>query len=250
MMGFSCDVCTSPNPKNKRLRTSITVTINDKTILIDTTPDLRTQVIANGIKKIDAVLFTHSHADHLNGIDDLRGFTAFREAPLPCYASPTTIGAIQHRFDYIFNRVVTGASKPNIELHPFTDPMWIDSIRIDLVQVFHGSMEVMGFRIGDFAYVTDVKTIPETSIAKLQNLELLILGAPLKDNPHPTHINLIEARALITTLNPKSALITHIGHHIDHFQDQHLLPSNTQFAFDGQRIDLPILKIVLEEKLK
>src|SRR3989338_5937186 len=92
MMGCSCDVCTSPNPKNKRLRTSITVTINDKTILIDTTPDLRTQVIANGIKKIDAVLFTHSHADHLNGIDDLRGFTAFREAPHPCYASPTTIG--------------------------------------------------------------------------------------------------------------------------------------------------------------
>ena len=231
-----CPVCSSPQPENKRLRCSILVEYQDRVILVDTSPDLRTQALKFGIDRVDAVLFTHGHADHLHGLDDVRIYCFQRDTPLPCYGDEATLARIRHVFDYAFNSPYKHAL-PQLDLHAITGNFQLAGLTIEPVTVFHGKMPVLGFRLGDFAYVTDCNRIPDESMEQLRGLDLLVLDA-LRHEEHPTHFTVAQALEVIAGLNPKNALLTHIAHDLDHDPTNADLPPNVRLAFDGQVLDL------------
>ncbi|MFK7866171.1 MAG: MBL fold metallo-hydrolase [Alphaproteobacteria bacterium] len=218
--------CDPNNPKNYRSRCSLAVMIDDAVIIIDTSPDFRLQAVANGIKKIDAVLYTHDHADQCHGIDDLRAFFLARGmVPIPAYANHMTIERISTRFDYC------------IKEHPFYPPIIrlnqiIDdfdlrlpngkTVKITPLWVKHGSIEALGFRIGGMAYIPDVSFIPQPALAKLYGLDMLILDC-LRYRPHPTHIHLAQSLEIIKTVNPSRAILTNLYHDLDYDTLEHSL---------------------------
>jgi phosphoribosyl 1,2-cyclic phosphate phosphodiesterase len=218
MIGCTCSVCASPNPKNKRLRPSVLISENNFDILIDTAPDLRTQALNFGVKNIDAVLYTHTHADHIFGMDDLRMFNYLKNPDnrfIPIYGSETAISHIKDKFDYIFKEK-SESSKPYLIPNIINEPLEIKSgLKITPVPVFHGKNLIYGYRINDFAYITDVSYIPESSLQLLEGLNSLMIDA-LRFGTHQTHLSIEEAILISEKIKPLKTYFTHMGHHIDY----------------------------------
>ena len=237
MIGCTCPVCTSPNPKNRRFRPSITVQNEGKTILVDTTPELRLQALAVGLDRVDTVLFTHTHADHLFGLDDLRRFNDLSGVEIPIYGDEATLEDIRRAFRYIFVQTQEGGGKPRISLNVVPRQMEMFGLDIQSFYVMHGELPVLAYRFDNFAYVTDTNYIPPDSMEKLRGLDLLILDA-VRPKPHVTHFGLYQALEVIEELKPKQALLTHLSHLFDHDETNAELPEHVKLAYDGQVVEL------------
>ncbi len=213
MIGCDCPVCTSDDPRDQRTRTSIVVNYDGRTILIDTSPELRLQCVAHKINRIDAVLYTHHHADHVVGLDDLRRFNAIMKSEIPCYASKSTAEALRSMFSYAFRHDPSYPSAaPRLTLKPIEEPtLELFGRSITPIPLLHGSLPVYGFRFGRFAYCTDCSLIPDDSMTLLEGLDVLILDA-LRRTPHPTHFNLEQAVAATKRIGARQTYFTHIAH--------------------------------------
>lgn len=236
-IGCNCEVCLSTDPKNKRTRSSIIVSSNNKNILIDTTTDLRYQSLNNRIDHIDAVLYTHSHADHIHGIDDMRCFNFVQDSSIPCFGNSETVSNIKNIFQYIFHKDQNGCSTPRLEFNVIHAAFEIFGLKITPVPIMHGVIPILGYRIGDMAYLTDCSHIPKTSEKLLENLDLLILDG-LRYKPHPTHFNMEQAIETSRKLKPERTLFTHLTHDLHHEKVNQELPEGMELAFDGMVVEL------------
>ncbi len=234
----SCDVCSSQAPENSRYRSSISIRQNGKCLIIDTTPEFRLQTVRARIKEIDGVLITHAHADHLHGIDDLRPFSWKKRTPI--WAKNDVCREIEERFPYIFNPPVQGGGTPQISLHKIEpcSEISVSGIKVLPVPIYHGNLEILGFRIGGFAYVTDCSRIPDSSMELLKGVETLALGA-LRYKPHETHFSIPEALEVIKKISPQRAYLTHLCHDVDHFQLMADLPEGVEPARDSLQLTIP-----------
>lgn len=237
IVGCNCEVCTSKNKKNKRTRSSVLVQVRNKNILIDSSTDLRMQALNNNFTKIDAVLYTHSHADHTHGIDDLRVFNFINKTEISCYSNEQTIKNIRNNFSYIFDSNQTTGSRPKLIFKSVSDKFRFEGIEITPVEINHSSWLIYGYKIGSFAYLTDCSGIPEYSMEKLKDLDLLIIGA-LRYTPHPAHLSIDQAVEMAGELNPKRTVFTHMGHEVEYESLNDYLPDNIEPAYDGLEIEL------------
>lgn len=237
MIGCNCDVCRSNNPKNKRLRPSAAVEHEGRIILLDTAPEMRLQALNVGLSRVDAVLITHTHADHIFGLDDLRRFNDLSGDEIPVYGDPKALDDIRRIFRYIFVATQAGGGKPRISLNPAPAAFDLFGMRVQSFTVMHGQLPIRAYRLNDFAYVTDVNHIPDESMAKLQNLDLLVLDA-VRPEPHSTHFGLCQALAVVEQLKPKRTLLTHLSHHYDHDKVNASLPAGVELAYDGQTVEI------------
>ncbi|MDE6019193.1 MAG: UDP-N-acetylmuramate dehydrogenase [Muribaculaceae bacterium] len=234
-IGCTCPTCLSSDPKDKRLRASILVETHGMRILIDASPDLRQQALLHGISQIDAILLTHQHYDHVGGIDDVRPFCI--ENDLPIYTNPQTAKDLRKRVDYCFKEHPY-PGVPKLDLHEIEcHPFMVNGLKITPVEVMHGNLPIYGYRIGDFAYITDIKTISEEEKEKLHGLDVLILSCLRVTHPHFAHLILPEALALIDELKPKRTYLTHACHNLGKHEDiSKILPSGVEYAYDGEII--------------
>ncbi len=241
MIGCPCPICASNNPKNHRTRCGVVLGLPKGNLLIDTPPDLRSQLLREKIGIIHAVAYTHGHADHLFGLDDLRLMQFYLGGPIPIYCETRVERRIRKSFDYAFNTPanlhVGGA--PKLQLHSIDlEPFELLGMRIVPIRLQHGPrLQVLGFRIGNIAYCTDTNAIPVASMARLQNLDVLILDC-LRHQPHSTHFCLDEAVSLAARLKAKQTLLTHLSHDLEHEETSALLPEGMKLAYDGMRIPL------------
>jgi phosphoribosyl 1,2-cyclic phosphate phosphodiesterase len=235
-IGCGCAVCMSTDQRDKRLRSSILVKHEGKNVLIDTTPDFRQQVLRAGIERLDAVLYTHAHADHILGLDDIRPFNFRQRGAIPIYGAPETLAIIQRVFPYIFDGEEKVSSVPNLELRPLDgQPFDAAGFEFTPVPLLHGRTTIYGFRFGRAAYLTDHSEIPESSLDLLSGLDVLFLDA-LRYKPHPTHCTVDRALAYVEQLQPRRAYFTHICHDISHAQLEQRLPEHVKLAYDGLEI--------------
>jgi phosphoribosyl 1,2-cyclic phosphate phosphodiesterase len=238
MIGCHCKACTSTDPRDRRLRPSVLLRLGDERILIDTSPDFRYQALHFGIERLDAILFTHSHADHILGLDDVRPFNFLQKRPIPIYSSADTLATIQRTFAYVFDQAPSESSRPKLTLHVFdSQPLSLAGSEFLPIRVAHGKGIAHGFRFGDCAYLTDHSEIPPESMEKLAGLDVLFLDA-LRHNPHPTHSTVEESLRTVELLKPKRAFFTHISHDLVHAIVEARLPANVQMAYDG--LEIPI----------
>lgn len=241
VIGCSCPVCTSDDPKDNRMRASALLRgDNGESILIDAGPEFRVEALRAHIRSIDAVLVTHAHADHIHGLDDIRIFTANRN--MPVYANAGCIADIAERFAYIFKQTQIGGGKPHLELNPVSGLFTTAGITIVPIPVFHGTLPILGWRIGDTAYITDCNGIPESSLDLLFGVTKLVLGA-LRLRPHPTHFNFPQALEQIERIGPEQTWLTHICHDFSHAQILEWFHRNApgkkiEPAYDGLRITI------------
>ena len=235
VIGCDCAVCRSDDPRNKRLRSSLLLE-SDVTVVIDTSVDFRLQMLQCGVKRLDAVVFTHSHADHILGLDDVYPLCARAGRPMPVYASPETLKQLRITFRYLFaENLYPGI--PEVDLRPIDGPFTIGQIEFKPIEVFHGNMPVLGFRIGDLGYVTDVNRIPEESLERLRGLKFLILDG-LRYRPHPSHFSLSEACEVVEKVKPEATFLIHMCHDVDHEEGNRRLPESVRLAYDGLSLEL------------
>jgi phosphoribosyl 1,2-cyclic phosphate phosphodiesterase len=239
MIGCECEVCQSDDSRDKRLRSSIYVEGDDGVcVLVDTTTDLRTQALRARVKRLDAVLFTHGHADHVMGLDELRRFNMLTKRPVPVYGMRTTLDELRHTFAYAFDpNAPRGGGVPDLRLAPIEGACCIGRTEIVPVPVQHGRWPVLGFRFGNFAYLTDCNRIPESSFALLENLDVFVLDA-LRHKPHPTHFSLSEALVVARRVGARRTFFTHIAHELGHEQTCAGLPAGITLAYDGLSLDV------------
>lgn len=238
VIGCRCDICTSTEPRNKRTRSSALIEAGPSSILVDTSTDLRAQALKNGLARIDAVLFTHCHADHVHGIDDLRAFNhAQGGAPIPCYGNERTIRGVRKTFEYIFRDNAGDGWKPSLTTKVVEGDFTAAGVKFTTIDVIHGSARILGFRTNGVAYVTDCSGLPGESIEKLRGVDALVLGA-LRYTPHPTHFNIDQALAAIERIRPGRAVLTHLGHNLDYTVDNDKLPDGVELAYDGMVIEV------------
>ncbi len=238
MVACSCPVCTSPDPKDKRLRSSILVQTADTTIVVDAGPDFRTQMLREKVKKLDAIIFTHSHKDHIAGLDDVRGFNYFSGKPMDIYGSEPTFEVIIREFSYAFTeKKYPGA--PEIRLNPIsTEPFVIGDLLVEPIPVWHLHMPVLGYRFGRFTYITDANRIEEDSRKKIRGSDILVLNA-LRKEKHISHFTLDEAVSMVKDLEIPKACFTHISHQLGKHEDISCeLPEGVELAYDGLQLDL------------
>jgi phosphoribosyl 1,2-cyclic phosphate phosphodiesterase len=233
MIACDCQVCNSKNKKDKRLRSSILVQSNTTTIVVDTTPDFRYQMLRQKIKQLDAVLFTHSHKDHIAGLDDVRAYNFFGKKPMDVYATEMTQQALKREFHYVFAEK-TYPGIPKINLHTIDlQPFVIGDIPIIPILVYHMHMPVLGFRFGSFTYITDAKTIEEQEKDKIRGSKIIVLNA-LRQEEHISHLSLADAVNLTKELDVPAAYFTHVSHQMGlHQEVNKLLPEGIQLAWDG-----------------
>lgn len=242
MVGCRCAVCTSDHPKNQRLRCAAALHLEDgRTFLIDTPADLRQQALRYGVERVDGVLYTHAHADHIYGLDDVRPFNFKQGGDIPCFGSAPTLASIRRAFLYIWEGLDEGGGKPRITLEAVDGPFELPGggPAVTPVPVLHGSQTVYGYRLGTFAYVTDVSEIPEDSLALLEGLDVLVLDA-LRYRPHPTHFSVDEALSVTRRLAPARTVFTHMSHEVDLLAPQVDLPPEVEFGHDGLTVELEI----------
>jgi phosphoribosyl 1,2-cyclic phosphate phosphodiesterase len=240
MVGCRCKVCTSTDARDRRLRPSVMLRLGSKRILIDTSPDFRYQALHFGIERLDAILYTHSHADHILGLDDVRPFNFLQQQEIPIYCSAETFDTIQRTFQYVFDGKPSQSSRPRLRTHLFEDePICAAGITFHPIRVAHGQGTAHGFRFGDCAYLTDHSAIPPESLEKLMDLDVLFLDA-LRHNPHPTHSTVEESLRTVEKLKPKRAFFTHVSHDLLHAAVEARLPANVKMAYDG--LEIPIRK--------
>jgi phosphoribosyl 1,2-cyclic phosphate phosphodiesterase len=233
-IGCDCETCLSNDSKDKRLRVSILIEHAGQKVLVDTSIDFRQQALRAGIKKLDAILITHCHVDHVFGLDDIRPLN-FRYGAMGVYANEIAWTDLKRIFQYIFKPTHFGGGLPQLIPHTVVKnaPFSIgEDLEITPLEVIHGRLPVIAYRFNDFAYATDLKTIPPESMDGLRNLDVLVLDC-VRIKPHTTHLCLEEALAYIEELKPKRAYLTHLNHDIMHQRDKHLLPENVRFAYDG-----------------
>jgi len=239
VIGCPCKVCSSSDPRDKRLRTAAFIQANDVGLAIDLGPDFRTQMLNNGLSNVHAVLLTHEHNDHISGLDDIRPINFRYQRDIPIYGSSRSLGEIQRRFSYAFDPEYHYPGKPHVTSIMIGDePFMVSDILITPIPIDHGDMPIYGFRIGNLAYITDAKIIPWQSKALLQNLDLLVLNA-LRFEPHMAHLNIEEAIALVQELKPRRCFLTHISHDTGlHADIDAILPDGIRLGYDGLRIKL------------
>jgi phosphoribosyl 1,2-cyclic phosphate phosphodiesterase len=238
-IGCDCRVCTSADPRDKRTRPSVLLQYSGHHILIDTTPDFREQAIRAGIRKLDAVFYTHGHADHILGLDDLRPLSFRHPERVPLYAGEATTIALRAIFHYIFDDDNPYPSKAQVELRGIAEPVELYGARFEPVVVMHGDEEIHGFRFGNAAYLTDFSDIPEASKQRLRGLDVLFLDA-LRHKPHPTHSTVENSLRLVEELAPRRAFFTHISHDLPHEETNAALPPHVRLAHDGLQLEFEI----------
>ena len=236
IIGSTHPVCLSENPKDKRLRVSILVEWDDYTFVVDCGPDFRQQMLRANVSKIDGIIFTHEHADHTMGLDDIRPFF-FRQGDISLYAHQRVFKALEKRFDYIFTTKKKYPGVPNVtNIEVKNEPFFAGNINVIPVEGLHYKLQVFGYRFKDFAYLTDMKSVADEEVEKLQNLEVLVVNA-LRIEPHISHFNLEEALSFIERVKPKRAYLTHISHLLGFHEDvQQNLPDNVFLAYDNLQI--------------
>ena len=238
MIGCRCKVCTSRDPRDSRLRPSVLLRLGDKRILIDTSPDFRYQALRYRIDRVDAILFTHSHADHILGLDDVRPFNFLQKKEIPIYTSAPALEVIERTFEYVFDRSPSESSRPRLRPVVFADdPFEVEGVAIQPIRLNHGAGTAYGFKFGDCAYLTDHSEIPPESREKLAGLDVLFLDA-LRHNPHPTHSTVEESLRTVERLKPARAFFTHISHDLLHAAVESRLPANVRVAYDG--LEIPV----------
>jgi phosphoribosyl 1,2-cyclic phosphate phosphodiesterase len=241
VIGCMCSACLSSHPGNKRTRSSIALELADKTILIDTSTDLRTQALASKLTRVNAVLYTHYHADHVHGIDDLRSYNRIQgEETIPCYGDKDTIDRLEHTFEYIFATSGSrneGGWKPNLSTEIIDGPFELFGKEIVPIKIEHGPRTILGFRVDNFAYLTDCSGIPDESFKLLEGTEVLIIGA-LRRRPHPSHFSIDQSIEASKKIGVKRTILTHLGHAVDYEEINPTLPAGVELARDSMLIEL------------
>ena len=234
MIGCDCLTCRSEDPRDKRLRPSILVEMDDgTTILVDAGPDLRQQALTHRVSRVDAIIFTHGHADHILGLDETRRFTGHAGPALRCFGDEATLDDIRRMFAYVFDPATPkGGGLPQLELTPIDGPFNVGAHEIRPVPLMHGQRAILGFRFGAFAYLTDCNAIPDGSWKLLHNLEIVVLDA-LRERPHPTHFSLSEAVEAARRIGARRTYFTHMCHDLGHAQTNARLPAGMELAYDG-----------------
>jgi phosphoribosyl 1,2-cyclic phosphate phosphodiesterase len=241
MIGCTCTVCRSIDPRDKRLRPSIYLDVpSHAKLLVDTSPDLRQQALVHELTRVDAVLFTHSHADHILGLDELRRFNAIQGGAIPCYANAPTWQTLRQTFRYIFEGVAQlGGGIPDLDPHEITGPFTCCGVHVVPVPVWHGVMPVLGFRFGNLAYLTDCNRLDDDAWALVEGVDTLVIDA-LRDRPHSTHFSLQEALEVIARIRPRRAFTTHMTHNLGHQATSARLPTGVELAYDGLVLDVSV----------
>jgi phosphoribosyl 1,2-cyclic phosphate phosphodiesterase len=235
-IGCHCEVCTSPDPRDNRLRPSILLSYGGRNVLIDTTPDFRTQALRAKLNRLDAILFTHEHADHIMGLDDVRPFNFRQKGSIPIFGSEETLAAIRRSFHYIFDSKLPESSIPKLETHTLDGESFdLFGLEFRPLRLHHGRGLAYGYRFGAAAYLTDHSEIPEESLEQLRNLDVLFLDA-LRHKPHPTHSTVERSMAYAELLNPRRTYFTHICHELPHARTENSLPPHIRLAYDGLEI--------------
>jgi phosphoribosyl 1,2-cyclic phosphate phosphodiesterase len=239
VVGCHCRICTSGEVKNQRMRQSVKIEAEGKHFLIDTTPDLRFQLLRDPIPRLDFVLFTHSHSDHLMGLDDIRPFNFRQREPIHAFASAPTANAIRRAFSYIWDSSTQiGGGKPQLELHEVDGPFTHDGIEIVPIPVTHGDWTILGYRIGRFAYITDTNGIPPESMRLLEGVEILALDGLRPSPPHPTHFTIDQAIACAREIGARTTYLIHLTHDVDHATVDAGLPEGVHLAYDGLALEI------------
>ncbi|HEA29962.1 MAG TPA: MBL fold metallo-hydrolase [Leeuwenhoekiella sp.] len=239
IIGSTHPVCHSDDPRDTRLRVSILIRTASKNYVVDCGPDFRQQMLSNQVDRLDAILFTHEHADHTAGLDDIRPFF-FKHGDIPIYAHKRVVSELETRFAYIFETVNKYPGAPGVAVNEVVNdqPFQLDELQVTPINVYHAKLQVFGYRINDFAYLTDVKTIAQEEKDKLKNLDVLVVNA-LREEPHYSHFNLEEALAFVEEINPKRAYFTHISHLLGFHEDvEKQLPENVHLAYDGLTLEV------------
>lgn len=239
MIGCECATCRSTDPRDQRLRPSIHVAMPDGTsILVDAGPDLRQQALRRRLRRVDAILFTHGHADHILGLDETRRFTGVTGEPMPCYGDAATVIDIRRMFAYVFDPTTPrGGGLPDLELREVDGPIRIGDLDVRPVPLMHGTRPILGFRVGAFAYLTDCNAIPEESWPLLRGLDVVVLDA-LRHRPHPTHFSLAEAVDAASRIGARQTYFTHMCHDLPHAETCASLPHGMALAYDGLTVQL------------
>lgn len=238
-IGCSCDVCQSTDPLDRRTRPSVLIEYSHKFVLIDTTPDFREQAIREKITRVDAVLYTHTHADHILGLDDLRPLSYHRSGKIPLYARPEAAEFIRNMFRYIFDADYKFGGLAQVELKPIASTFDLFGANVQPIPVIHGETEIYGFRLGSMAYLTDFSSVPESSLALLQDLDVLFLDA-LRHKPHPTHSTIEQSLEIGRKVGAKRVFFTHICHDLPHQETNAQLPAHVRLAYDGMKLEFEI----------
>ena len=237
MIGCDCAVCRSSDPRDNRLRPSLYLECDDGLcVLVDTTPDLRQQALRHRLSKVDAVLYTHSHADHILGLDELRRYNHMTKTAVPLYGDAATLADLRRVFSYVFDpRSASGGGVPNLRLNTIAGPFCLGRTLVQPLTVLHGGRPVLAYRIGRFAYLTDCNEIPADTMDQLRGLDVLVLDA-LRHRPHPTHFSLSEAVDVAGRIGATQTLFTHCCHDLGHADTCASLPERVALAYDGLRI--------------
>ena len=239
MLGCSCAICHSTDPRDRRTRCSALISHNGHQIVIDTSTDFRQQALREDIGQVDAVLYTHAHADHVHGIDDLRAFNMVSGAAIPIYGLPSTMAVLRHNFHYIFSGEVQPGFRPRLVPWDLAGDFSLCGLPVQPIPLQHGEGQACGYRIGSFAYITDCNGIPDQSLARLRDLDILVIDG-LRFRSHPTHFSIPEAIEMAARLGARRAVLTHLNHEVDHQRDSSNLPDGAELAYDGQRFLLPL----------
>jgi phosphoribosyl 1,2-cyclic phosphate phosphodiesterase len=238
VVGCSCRVCTSSDPRNQRLRQSVAIECDGKHFLIDTTPDLRLQLLRHPIPRLDFLLYTHSHSDHLMGLDDIRPFNFRQHETIHAFASESTTKAIRRAFGYIWDSSQIGGGKPQLELHAVDTAFRHQGIEIIPIPVSHGDWTILGFRIGRFAYITDTNGVPESSMRLLEGIDTLALDGLRPAPAHPTHFTIGQAVACAKEIGARETFLIHLTHEVDHAEVDATLPEGVRLAWDGLELNV------------